>query len=330
MKYPRIIINLRKIQHNTSIAADLCHKHGIFLMGVTKACLGSPEVARAMVAGGADGIGDSRIENLSRLREAGISCPLTMLRLPMISELSEVVRLADTSLNSCPRTIRRLSEVASVNRLRHGVVLMVDTGDGREGLRVMDIGPVVEEINILPGIYLAGLGTNVACLAGSVPTPDNLRILTGAAGTIPENTRPARTIVSGGNSSAWDLLETGRMPNEINELRFGEAILLGRETAEGKSISAMAGDAFVIEAEIIEAIPSKPGHFIAAIGKQDIDTGSLAPVDSDWEIGKASSDHLVLRNNRKGIETGQTVKLIPGYESLLRAMTSPFVRKHYV
>lgn len=330
MKYPRVVINLQKIQDNTRLAVDLCHKHGISLMGVTKACLGSPEVAGAIMAGGADLIGDSRIENLLRLRESGTNVHLVMLRLPMKSEAKAVVRLADASLNSSVDTIRRLSEAATKAGLRHGIILMVDTGDGREGMRAIDIGLAAEEVKSLPGLYLAGIGTNVACLTGSLPTLENLRILTGAARTVAESGNDQRFIISGGNSSAWDLLQSGSLPNEVNELRLGEAILLGKETAGGKLIPGMHYDAFVIEAEIIESILSRPGHHLAAIGTQDIDSNALAPVDTSWRVMKASSDHLVLHKDNQRFLAGQTAAFIPGYTSLLRAMTSPFVEKHYV
>ena len=65
--YPRLEISLDKIKHNTQILVGMCRGSGISVIGVTKAFCGCEVIARAMVAGGVDGLADSRIENLKRL-----------------------------------------------------------------------------------------------------------------------------------------------------------------------------------------------------------------------------------------------------------------------
>ncbi len=87
--YPRLEISLDKIRHNTETLVRMCRRSGIRVAGVTKVFCGHPKIARAMVAGGIDVIADSRIENLKRLRD--IELPKMLLRLPMISQVAEVV-----------------------------------------------------------------------------------------------------------------------------------------------------------------------------------------------------------------------------------------------
>ena len=41
-------------------------------MGVTKAVLGEPSIAQAMIQGGIKFIADSRIENIQKMKRAGI------------------------------------------------------------------------------------------------------------------------------------------------------------------------------------------------------------------------------------------------------------------
>ena len=48
---------------------------GISVTGVTKATLGSPEIARVWLRAGVTGLGDSRVENLHALRAASITAP---------------------------------------------------------------------------------------------------------------------------------------------------------------------------------------------------------------------------------------------------------------
>lgn len=330
MKYPRIIINAEKIRANTEHAVSVCGAHGIEVVGVTKACLGDPVVAKAMLDGGVTVIGDSRLLNLRRLRESGVESSLMMLRLPMLNETDDVADLVDISLNSDLSVIKALGQAASRKGFVHEIVLMIDTGDGREGIRPEDACKTAQEAACYPGIVVRGIGTNVACLAGTLPTTGTMELLAGLADKVQEAVGIEGMIVSGGNSSAWDLVKSDTMTPGINQVRLGEAILLGRETARGNLISDMSYDVFVIEAEIIESNPGRDNHHIAAIGRQDIDASTLVPTDSAWLVVKASSDHLVLTKTGKPVRTGTVVSFIPGYDSLLRSMTSPFVAKQYV
>ena len=59
-------------------------------------------------------------------------------------------------------------------------------------------------------------------------------------------------LISGGNSSSYYLLPQDKLPAGINNLRMGEILVLGRETAYGELIEGMSDDAFTFEAEIIE------------------------------------------------------------------------------
>ena len=80
---------------------------GVGIFGVVKATCGSPLVARAMLRGGAKGLADSRLDNVQRLRNSGITAPVMMLRIPSVTEAPEVVRLCDISLNSEAAVLER-------------------------------------------------------------------------------------------------------------------------------------------------------------------------------------------------------------------------------
>ena len=59
MTAPRLEIDLDKIQHNARTLVGLLAERGITVTGVTKATLGSPEVAAALLRAGVTSIGDS-------------------------------------------------------------------------------------------------------------------------------------------------------------------------------------------------------------------------------------------------------------------------------
>ena len=86
MTAPRLEIDLEAIAHNTRTLVSQLEPLGIGVTGITKAALGSPGVGAAMLSGGATGLGDSRVENLARLRTEGVPTTTTLIRSPMVSQ----------------------------------------------------------------------------------------------------------------------------------------------------------------------------------------------------------------------------------------------------
>jgi predicted amino acid racemase len=355
MGYPFIKINPAKITANTRAIADMCHLYGIDLVGVTKAACADVIVAQAMLDGGAQSLGDSRIQNLKKLRLAGINSQLMLLRIPMLSEAMDVVTTANISLISELATATALSKAAVTAGVHHKIILMVDMGDLREGILPQKILPYVRPILNLPGIELIGLGTNFACYGGLIPTPAILETLIELAENIRTKFSIDLPIISGGNSANIDLLYTGRLPSGVTNLRIGEAILLGRETINRSPIPGTYQDAFTLCTEIIE-VQEKPSipmgqtgqnafgqhpHFIdhgirrkaiAAIGRQDISIEGVEPLQPGIKILGGSSDHLILdvSDSPDTIDVGSEIDFSVKYSALVPIMVSPYVTKIFV
>lgn len=351
--FPRLEISLAKIRRNTETLVRLCWRSRIHVAGVTKVFCGHPLIARAMVAGGINVIADSRIENLKRLRD--IELPKLLLRLPMISQAGEVVEYADISLNSEIETIKALSAEASFKDRTHKVILMFDLGDLREGIiDPTEMLRTVEQALQLKRIIVAGIGANLTCYGGVIPTKDNLDKLIELKRTMESRFDIDLDIVSGGNSSSLHLVEEQTMPDEINQLRLGESIVLGRETAYGRRISGTYDDCFKLIVEIIEikdkpSIPTgelgldsfgnKPSFVdrgvrkrtICAIGKQDVVPENLIPDDREIIILGASSDHLILDVTESDslYRVGDLVSFKLTYGGILSSMTSEYVGKSF-
>ncbi|MFH5796864.1 alanine/ornithine racemase family PLP-dependent enzyme, partial [Clostridium perfringens] len=89
--YPRLEIDIEKLVHNASIVSDICKKNNMTVAMVTKVYCAIEEVVEEIVNKGViDYIADSRIQNLKRLRN--IEIPKILIRIPMISEVEDVVR----------------------------------------------------------------------------------------------------------------------------------------------------------------------------------------------------------------------------------------------
>ena len=188
---------------------------GIAVTGVTKATLGSPEIARVWLRAGVAGLADSRVENLAALRAASISARLTLIRSPMLTQVDPVVGFADVSLNTEIAVIRALSAAAGRAGRMHGIVLMVELGDLREGILPADLEVVARETLRLPNLTLDGIGTNLACHSGVAPDTANMGKLSALAGAIESTFEVVLSTVSGGNSANLDWAFSGLDTNRI-------------------------------------------------------------------------------------------------------------------
>lgn len=352
MSAPRVEIRLDKVEANARSLVERLARRGIRVVGVTKAALGAPEVGAAFERGGVAGLGDSRVQNLKRLRDGGSALARTLIRSPMISEAQLVVRDADSSLNTEPLVLDALAAAAGRLGTSHGVVLMVELGDLREGIdprTVVSLACLVEQT---VGLHLLGLGTNLACQSGIAPDDSKMDQLSALVDDVESTLQRRLSVVSGGNSAnlSWALsaADVGR----VDELRLGESILLGTEPLHRTPVEGLHTDACVLVAEVIEVQTkaSQPWGTVAqaafgtppirddvglrrqaliALGHQDVDPLGLVPPAGSVILG-ASSDHLVVDVSELDVVVGDELAFAPNYSALVRAMTSPFVTTTYV
>ncbi|MGK2928129.1 MAG: alanine racemase [Acidimicrobiales bacterium] len=139
MTAPRLEVDLAAVCHNARTLVDRLGAVGIRVTGVTKALLGDPDVAEALVRGGVIGLGDSRIENLTRLHTAGSSAPRMLIRSPMLSQADDVVCHATVSLNTEALVLEALSKAAARAGSLHSVLLMVDEVEAACGMSLTTV-----------------------------------------------------------------------------------------------------------------------------------------------------------------------------------------------
>jgi predicted amino acid racemase len=196
------------------------------------------------------------------------------------------------------------------------------------------------------------LGTNLTCYGGVIPSIDNLGTLVKIADVIERKYEINLEIISGGNSSSIHLLLKNQMPARVSEIRLGEAIVLGTESAYGQRIEGTYADAFTFAAEIIE-LKEKPSapigeigldafggnpvfvdngiikRAIVAAGRQDTKHDGLTPRDKGISVLGASSDHMILdvTNSEVDYKVGDVIEFDVSYGALLGASTSEYVNR---
>ena len=345
-------IDLDKIKYNASQVVERCHRKGIEVIGVTKGFSAIPEIVSAMVEGGIDGLADSRMENIIELREKGFTQPMTLLRIPRLSNVIKVVHYTDPSINSEITVIKALAQAAKRLKKIHQVILMVDVGDLREGVLQENVLDIARQITRLNEIKLIGLGTNMGCFGGILPSANNLGVLVELGHAVENQLGLKLEIISGGGTSSLILIGNDEVPDGVNQLRIGEGILLGTDTTNSRKIRWLHQDAFQMRAEVIE-VKSKPSmptgtigrdafgnipefidigvrkRAIVSMGKQDVNIEGIRPVDDCLTIMGASSDHLIvdIEDSEHEIKVGDTLNFSLAYSGLLSVSDSRYVRK---
>ncbi|WP_299657971.1 alanine/ornithine racemase family PLP-dependent enzyme [uncultured Tateyamaria sp.] len=349
MTSPRVEIDLGKIQANARCLVRRLGARGLSVTGVTKAVCGHPDVAGAMLDGGVVGLADARIKNVVRMRMEGIKCPISMIRAPLVSEMEDVVRCCDASYNTEMDTILKLGAAAKQQGTSHGVILMVEMGDMREGILPENLNDFATRVSATPGVALKGIAANFACMGNVAPTAGDMDMLSRLADQVEGACGPFVGLVSGGGSAnlPWALGKDSS--GRVNNLRLGEAILLGTDPVTGQPITGLHTDAFALFAEVIEtsdkpsAIPPASiapelgilklvrnddlrARAILAVGQQDTETSGLTFPSGIMFIG-ATSDHAVVDTTKSAVSVGSEMKMGTNYSALMRAMNAPDVAK---
>ena len=317
-QYPHVEIDLGKLKENLAALQERCQASSIEITGIVKGFSALPLAVKAYEEVGMHSVGSSRMDQLRRLREAGITAQLMLIRIPMPCEVEEVVRWSDISLESEIAVLRALNQAAERAGRRHKVILMVDLGDLREGFWDRDelVSAALEVERELPHLELLGLGTNLGCYGSVQATPEKMEELVAAAEQVEQAIGRRLDILSGGASSSLHMVLDGTMPPRINHLRVGEGILLG--SIWGCNMEFMHKDIFTLRAQVIESKvkPSHPvgvlsvdafgrtrtyvdrGHrhrCLLAMGRVDYgECDDLVPREAGIKVLGASSDHTIL------------------------------------
>ena len=360
--YPKLLIDIKKLRENIDAVAKITKEDGGCSMMIVTKCLCADRKVAEMITDhpAVDYLADSRIANIKKYQDLVEKSgkQSVLLRLPMMSEIEDVVRYANVSFNSEMETIEALNAEAGRQGKTHKVVLMVDLGDLREGIffeNEEEILQTAEKIHAMEHVELYGMGTNLTCYGAIIPKNDNLSVLCDIAEKVEQRLGIKLEMISGGNSSSIYLVGKGELPEKISNLRLGESFLLGNDTAYGSRLPGTVNDGLLCEAQIVElktkpslpigevgvdAFGQKPFYedrgrirrAILAIGQQDTDRDGMHPLDEKVDVLGASSDHLILdvTKSDKEYHIGDTVRFTLDYGAVLRLATSEYVTKEYI
>jgi len=352
---PILCIDLGKLAHNAKALSGQCRERGIEVAAVTKVFCADSNMVKAICGQGPAYLADTRLENIARYPGAGPE--RILLRAPPPGGCGDVARGCDISLHSEMATLGEMSTAAERHAKKHGVVLMIDMGDLREGIYHANKDEILKAADFAASrqwLELCGIGVNLTCYGGTIPDAGIMGRFADLAGYLETRLQTKFRIISGGNSSSLDLMAKGGMPPAINHLRLGESIVRAEETAYQQPLEGLLSDVVTLEASLVE-VQRKPSYpegdiglnafgekprfedkgfrtsGIVAMGRQDTDPAGLKCFDGGVRIMGASSDHLIvdLTEANCAYGVGDVLRFSMNYSAILRGFTSEYVKRRY-
>lgn len=361
-----LIIHTKKIQDNIKFLGKYFNSHNIHWSLITKVFSGDKDFLKHVLTNSViekiNSIGDSRLTSLKNLKAINPNMRTIYIKPPAEMYADEVIKYADISMNTSFSTIKALNESAKKAKKTHQIIIMVELGELREGVKRTELMNFYEKVFNLSNIEVIGIGSNLGCMYGVVPSYDKLLQLSLYEELISVKFNRDLKYVSGGTSITLPLVENGIIPKDINHFRVGEAAFFGVSPLNNKKFKKLSTNTFELTANIIEIsekkiVPdgiisdSNIGHTakfnkvdkgetsikaILDFGMLDVDKEDIEFIDNELKFVGITSDMLVIDigNNKtkkgtKKYNIGDKVHFKPNYMAVARLLNSKFIDKIY-
>jgi predicted amino acid racemase len=347
-----------KLIHNFLFLDKLFESHDKKWGVVSKLLCGNRVYIKELLDLGVQEVHDSRISNLRVIKSINPDIQTVYIKPPARKAIRSLVKYADVSFNTEADTINLISEEAQRQGKMHKIIIMIEMGDLREGVMGDELMDFYAQIFKQPNIEVIGLGTNLNCLSGVMPTHDKLIQLSLYKQLIEAKFNRKIPWVTAGSSVTLPLLLKRLVPKGSNHFRIGETLFMGNNLITGKQFKGMKPDVFLLHAQIIE-LNEKPlvpigelGSNVAGeslefdekdigkttyraildLGLLDIDVNNIFPKDKNIEFAGASSDMIVmdLGQNRKKYKVGDFISFKLNYMGALSVLNSNYIDKTVV
>jgi predicted amino acid racemase len=297
-------------------------------------------------------VSSSHWQELSLVKELHGNLRTIVIRPTFKLEAAETVSSSDISLETSLASIQCLNESARSVGKTHSIIVMIEMGDLREGIKREGLIPFYNNIFELKNIRIVGIGANLGCMFGDLPTYDKLLHLVLYGQLLEAKYDHKLELISGGTSITLPLLDTGEVPIGVNHFRIGEAVFLGTTPFTNKRYANLHTNCIEFEANILElyrkeSLPEKKirlrtkgagkltsgeyGSYKALVdfGKIDVDPRNLISIDKKVKFFGNSSDLSVydLGENSQGYNVGDVLTFRLNYMGVAQLMNSKYIKK---
>lgn len=351
-----ITLNIDKLQKNFDFLDKLFKDRNIEWSVVTKMLCGHKEYLTELLKMDVRQACDSRLSNLKIIKSIRPDVETIYIKPPAKRFLPGIVKYADISMNTEISTIQMLSAEAIKQNKTHKIIIMLEMGELREGVLHENFINFYEKVFSLPNIEVIGIGTNLNCMYGVLPSHDKLIQLSIYKQLLEVKFNRKIKYVSAGSSVTIPLIFKNLLPVATNHFRVGETLYLGTDVYNDTVIDGMETDIFQFYAQIIE-LKNKPsipigelgtnlegesvtfsdnmeGHTscraILDVGILDVDRNHLQPKDKGIKVVGVTSDVTVvdLGENNQGYKVGNFIEFELNYTGVLKLLNSKYVDKY--
>lgn len=348
-------LNPEKLRHNYRLLKSMFDKVDVECAIVTKLLSGNEMFLNEILKLGPSQLCDSRISNLRTIKNMRPDMETIYIKPVPMGSIPDLLDVADISFNSELATLETISRLSLARNKKHKVIIAIELGDRREGIMAEDILDFFAEVFRLEGVEVIGLGANLNCMNGVLPSEDKMEELRQHRDRVERTFQRKIPIISGGSSVTIPLIREGLVPKEINHFRIGETLFFGADLFNDCTLEGFYSDVFEVEAELLELSikPTTPvgelaknihGEIFQAeekdvgrvrcqglidIGSLDIASKYLEPSDPNIQVIGSSSDMTVLEfsQDSHSYAVGSTIRFKPSYMVVLGLMNSQYVTK---
>lgn len=331
---PSLVLDIDILKANVNELLKICHAHGVSLQPHAKTHR-TPEIGLLQQELGCDGLCVAKVGEAEGFASAGVK-KITVAYPVIGASKVERARVLSTSIDltlavDSVAGAKSIGEVFAVHHQVCSVLLIIDTGLGRDGVLPADAPKIAQAIEAVPGVKVVGVMTHEGTVYGA---PDKVSMIAAAKKVSEMMVETSQAInsagveisrVSMGSSASARVAATVAGVNQIRPGIFAfndlGQIALGNATLQGCAVRILStvvsrptSTTAVIDAGSkslsADLLPAKehrdeyPGHGLI-IGK------------SGWIIERLSEEHGMLKwmgdGEPSSLDIGEQIQIIPNH-----------------
>ena len=331
---PSLVLDIDILKANVNELLKICHSHGVSLQPHAKTHR-TPEIGLLQQELGCDGLCVAKVGEAEGFANAGVKKITVAYPVIGVSKV-ERARVLSTSIDltlavDSVAGAKSIGKVFAAHSQICSVLLIIDTGLGRDGVLPADAPKIAQAINAIPGVKVVGVMTHEGTVYGA---PDKVSMIAAAKKVSEMMVEASQAInsagveisrVSMGSSASARVAATVTGVNQIRPGIFAfndlGQIALGNATLQSCAVRILStvvsrptSTTAVIDAGSkslsADLLPAKehrdeyPGHGLI-IGK------------SGWIIERLSEEHGMLKwmgdGEPSSLDIGEQIQIIPNH-----------------
>lgn len=348
----RIRVYPARFQQNLNQLWKWSAEHNLDVCVVSKLIGIDPVLTPLILSSPFSSIGLSELSDLAQLQLLAEfqEKNFTRICLKLVSpqEMERLVSVCEVSVQTTLSSLVELERICAQKKKQHGILLLVEFGDLREGVPAEELKGLLDFIRSCENLNLYAVGTNLSCFHGVEPDEKNMKKFLSLVESVEDGELVTR--ISSGSSSHYQLVGAGKLPSRLNHLRIGELLFLGNETLEYSTVDGFHDSVFELEVQVLECfqrplspyngkigksafkqdflqaneISGKPWQLVVDLGRKHCDPSDLQ-VSKTYSMMGSSSEYLVLRSATQS-KPGDWLKFSLNYKGWMRLLQSRIER----